>query len=255
MPDNQGTELEFSLALIHPFTALLIGPSGCGELTNTDKKCCKIYFFLGKSELILKILLDENSIKEKPERIYWFYGVPQNSHQYVSEQVKKVRGIDIDFREGLKSFDLNEFDAAFRNLIILDDLYTEIKDSLAICGLFFKGSHHRSISVLATQNVLFPRGKISKDIAVNTKYLFVFRNRPDMKQFSYLAQQLEPTRWRFLLDAYNQETSQAFRYLLIDLTNTVPEILRYRTGVGSYLGHVYVPKQSSINLPLYIKEP
>ena len=53
-----------------------------------------------------------------------------------------------------------------RNLIIFDDVMTEVKCDQRITDLFTKGSHHRNISIVyLTQNV-FPQGKACRDTEI-----------------------------------------------------------------------------------------
>lgn len=116
-----------------------------------------------------------------------------------------------------------------RILVILDDLMDA--DSSKISELFTKGSHHRNISVvLITQNI-FHKGVHSRDISLNTKYLIVFKNPRDQQQFKYLARQIHPENSRDLLKIYKEATTKPHNYLLIDLTQEVNEILRFRTNI------------------------
>ena len=73
-----------------------------------------------------------------------------------------------------------------RKLLILDELILE-SSSDVILDLFTDGSHHKNISVIfVTQNV-FHKGKVERDISLNTKYLVLFKNPRDRAQIQHLA--------------------------------------------------------------------
>ena len=78
-----------------------------------------------------------------------------------------------------------------RFLIILDDLLTEVY-SEDVCVLFTRGSHHRNISVILITQTLFHQGRNCRDISLNAKYLVLFKNVRDKRQFSHLANQVLP---------------------------------------------------------------
>jgi hypothetical protein len=222
-------EILADLSLKAPFTALVVGPSGSG-----------------KTELMRKILTDSASIKPEPSRIIWFYGVKTRAHPEIGEQVKRSRGIEIDFREGLESLDFDEFalqSPLLHTLFIIDDLYYEANKSEKIFNLWIKFSHHYLISCICTKQTLFDRNPFSKPIMLNTKYIVMFRSRSDLNQFRYLAMQVEPLGWRYVVEAYDRETKASqFKYLLIDLSGNCPSIMQFRTGIGSNPGHIYVKK-------------
>jgi hypothetical protein len=75
-------------------------------------------------------------------------------------------------------------------LFILDDLLNEVY-SRAVCDLFTKGSHHRNLSVLITEN-FFHQVPHCRDISLNAKYLVALKNVRDRNQFAYLARQVLP---------------------------------------------------------------
>ena len=68
-------------------------------------------------------------------------------------------------------------------LIILDDLLTEVY-SEDVCVLFTRGSHHRNIRVILITQNLFHQDRNCSDISLNAKYLVLFKNVRDKRQFS-----------------------------------------------------------------------
>ena len=114
----------------HPFTAIVVGPTGCGKSVFTLK------FITFASEVITPV----------PEKIIWCFGVyPDEFDKYP----------DIDFRDGLP--DPNAFDGTTKTLLVIDDLMSETDYS--VTKIFTKISHHGSVSVLYLSQNLFLSGK------------------------------------------------------------------------------------------------
>jgi hypothetical protein len=100
-----------------------------------------------------------------------------------------------------------------------------------VCVLFTRGSHHRNISVkLITQN-LFQQVRNCRDISLNAKYLILFKNVRDKRQFSYLANQVHPEDSSGLFKAYLDVTKRPHGYLLLDLIQHSEDRYRFRTNV------------------------
>ena len=80
-------------------------------------------------------------ISPPPQHIVYCYSI----YQPLFDQYP-----DIEFVEGLP--DLSQFDGSKNVLLILDDMMSEINQTMT--DLFTKGSHHRNISVIfITQNL------------------------------------------------------------------------------------------------------
>ena len=127
---------------IHPFTAIVAGPTGCG-----------------KTEFIYNLLLNNKDyIQPSPTKIYYYYSIWQDKFTKMKYKLSSIH-----FYEGLTNFQqVNRLD---NNLIIIDDLMKEASDNNEILDIFTKGSHHSycSIFVLTKQNI-FNKGKHSRNI-------------------------------------------------------------------------------------------
>jgi hypothetical protein len=141
----------------HPFRCYISGPS-----------CC------GKTELLQKILLNYNSLINKPiDRIVFCYSVWQ-------EKYDLLKYLPIEFNQGLKKSE--EFDPQMNNLLILDDLMQSCKDSMDIFNLFSVDSHHRNISVFLVSQNIYTKGKCTRDLNLNSSYIILFKNLRDQTQ-------------------------------------------------------------------------
>ena len=198
----------------HPFTAIVAGPTGCGETMLTSK------FITLASVMITPV----------PEKIIWCFGVYQDEFDKYP---------DIDFREGLP--DPNSFDGTTKTLLVIDDLMSETNES--VTKIFTKISHHRSVSVLYLSQNLFFGGKQNRTISLNTHYMVLFRNPRDASQISVLGKQMYPNKSKILVEAFRDATSSPYGYLLIDMRPDLEDKFRLRTGIFPGDTHyVYVPK-------------
>ena len=92
----------------------------------------------------------------------------------ISEEFDELHGVD--FIEGFPQ-DLNEITQGHdQTLLILDDLMSECSKDQRVSDLFTRGSHHKGISVLYLTQNLFPPGKLSRTISLNSHYFIIFKN-------------------------------------------------------------------------------
>jgi hypothetical protein len=201
---------------VHPFTALVAGPTGSG-----------------KTVFVSKILEShEKYIKPKIDKIIYCYSIWQ-------PQFEVLKKSNIEFYEGI--YDITNLNSQFNNLLILDDLMREASGNEQILDMFTKGSHHKNTSVmLLTQNI-FSKGKHSRTISLNSHYIVMFKNPRDRSQISFLARQMYPQQSKFLEEAYLDATNNPHGFLFIDLKQTTPNELRIQTNVFSKT-IFYVPK-------------
>ncbi|GBM23592.1 hypothetical protein AVEN_265993-1 [Araneus ventricosus] len=189
-----------SLHIRHPFTALVGGATSCG-----------------KTHLIKK-LIDFKMIHPFPPKIIWCYGAYKNLYK----EMKTV-----EFHEGLPS----NINTISNDLIVIDDLMSELSNNDKLTKLFTKGSHHRNLSIIFIVQNIFHKGKEMRDISLNAHCMFVFKNPRDRSQVMHLGRQLYPNNVNFFREVYEDATSKAYSYLLIDLTPQTEDSLRLRTGL------------------------
>ena len=193
----------------HPFSAIIAGPSGCG-----------------KTQFVLKFL---KHIKEICDvnfcEIVWYYAEWQPWYS----QYPYIR-----FEEGLPNVTFSNNNP---RLVIIDDLMREADSK--VVDLFTKGCHHKNISVFYITQNLFHQGKGQRDISLNAHYIVYFKNPRDKAQIHHLARQICPEDPKFLQEAYNEATSQPHGYLLLDLKQTTPDEIRFRTNIFPSDGACY----------------
>jgi len=132
----------------HPFTCILIGPSGSGKssfcirfLQNLDALCTERDFDGG---------------------VIWCY----SEKTAVPSPAVLPKKRDIRFNEGVPA-DIGKARGS-SCLVIQDDLLNEVY-SKQVYDLFTKGSHYRNISVILITQNLFHQGRFCRDISLNAK--------------------------------------------------------------------------------------
>ena len=139
----------------------------------------------GKSTFInVLIWTADRFFTPPPERIIYAYGVWQENINRLPKTVELVQGL------GEILDDDNYFDSSVNNLLIIDDLMEEISNDARAAALFTRGIHHKNVSVIFLIQNLFKQGKAMRDIALNSQYLILFKNKRDTQQIKYLAKQL-----------------------------------------------------------------
>ena len=168
-----------------PSTAVICGPTSSG-----------------KTQLTYKIIENhEQLFTKKVDQIIWCYAVYQKEYENFP---------NVTFHEGI--LDVSKLDKTKHKVIILDDLMTEMNETVA--KTFTVYSHHMNISVFFITQNLFFKNKFMRDVSLNTQYLFLFARRRDTQQIAVLATQMFPTQRKAFMETYKEETSKKYCYLL-----------------------------------------
>lgn len=206
----------------HPFTCIIGGPTSSGKSTFTMR-------FLKYIDKMVDTPICEV-----------IYCAPESSYPDISDC--KVR---IKLQDFLPSSEM--FLDKKPRLLIIDDMMREFNGS--VVDLFTKQSHHLGMSVIFITQNIFHKGKGMRDISLNSHYIVAYKSPRDRSQFSYLARQICPENTPYLNEAFEDATSVSYGYLVMDLTQTTPDHLRYRTNIfpdDNPSNVVYVPKSYHI---------
>ena len=208
--------------LVHPYTAIVSGPTGSG-----------------KTQFVKRLIsAGETVVDGPPDKIIWLYGEYQSTYDDMRESTENIRFIE-GFPQDMESL----IDPNVRNLVVIDDLMTELSGDTRVMNMFTKGSHHRNMSVIFIVQNLFLASKQFRTISLNAHYMVLFKNPRDNSQISHLAKQIFPGRVKFVQESFVDATQRQYGYLLVDLKPTTPEDLRLRTDIFDGLRQtVYVPR-------------
>lgn len=209
-------EKKMEIRLKHPFTCLVAGPTKAGKTT-----------------FVTQLIQHRNTmITVPPEKIWWCY----SEYQPAYDKLKN----DVTFVKGLVDISLIRELSPTPQLLILDDLMTELTNDTNLVELFTRGCHHMQVSVIhIVQNIFYKGLRTSR---INTDYIILMKNPADKLQVQTLAKQLYPNNGRYFSEAYKDATQLPYSYLLVDLTQTSPDEIRLRGSIFSSQPIIYTPK-------------
>jgi hypothetical protein len=173
------------------------------------------------------------------QEIIWCHGVTQKLHAELAKQLN----IPIKFYEGIPCLEVICKSNAAPKIIIIDDLMGRFSNE--IVELFTMNSHHFNISIFNCVQNIFHKSKGSRDVSLNSHYIVFFNNPRDRSQISHFARQINPRNSKFIVEAYEDATSNPHGYILFDCTQKCDEDKRIRSNI--FPGDVnlaYVAKNS-----------
>ena len=215
-----------TLPLTHTFSCIVAGPSRAG-----------------KTSFVVKLINNvKTMITPPPKNIIYCYSEWQPLYESL-QGVKFINGL----------IDVNEINSSEPNLIILDDQMHSINEQTEM--IFTKYSHHRNCSIIfITQNIFQRASSHMRTMSLNASYLMLFRNVRDVQQIATLARQMYPKgQSKFLVEAFEDATSENYGYLFIDLRQETSDVARIRTGIfPDEKTYIYVDKAKAPSLHIEI---
>ena len=190
-----------------PFKWTLVGSSGSGK-TNFSLEIVK------NSQKVFNL---------PPTKIVIVYKVFQDIYKYFNNYIKTsyYTEDEIDFEE----VTLNNTE---RLLIICDDLYFSKKLNEIAEQFLIKGRHRNTSWIVLTQSIF--NQPALKNISRNSSHITLFKS-VRLNEPHIFFSQLRPTSSKVLQNIYAQATEKSYSYLDIDLSQTCPDKLRYKTNI------------------------
>lgn len=212
---------------LHPFTALIAGPTGSGKTYLTRN--------------LLSEYKTTTDIEAQPLRVLWCHG------QWQKIYAEAIDNTQVEYHEGLA--DERLIRKVKPHIIILDDLMAEVCDNREMSDLFTKKSHHLCISVIFIVQNMFKKGKEMRDIRLNCHQLLLLKIPQDINQVRILGRQIFPSNSLAFNEAYEDATHDPHSYLNIDCSQTCPNEFRLKSRLtrgerknsNRYAPIVYIP--------------
>ena len=176
----------------------------------------------GKTTFVTTLLDHRREIfKIPPRRVVWCYGMYQHeAHRKLSEK-------GYILHSGLiESTEIQPYD-----VIVLDDLLQQSKNSADVTTMFTQAAHHKPCFVIFITQNLYPPGKEARTRSLNTSFYILMKNPRDKRQINTLAQQMFPRHAQCMIEAYEVATREPHSYLFVDLTQECPDALRLRSHI------------------------
>jgi len=178
----------------------------------------------GKTDFILKLIANREEIFEAgtaPKQVFWFYGT-------ITDKLPELRKMGFTLSDTIpESFD----NIPTNSFVVLDDMMEDVRESSAVTKLFTQLAHHRKLFVIFSNQNIFPPQKQARTRSLNAQYIVLFKNPRDMQQVAILGQQMYPHRKHYLEGVFENATSAAHAYLLIDLHQDTSELVRLRARI------------------------
>lgn len=176
----------------------------------------------GKSSFVLQLLDNrQEAFTVPPKRVVWCYGIYQ--HELNARLVEKGYVTHHDI------IPVSEIEA--NDIIVLDDLIHESKNSQDVTAMFTRAAHHKPCFIIFIMQNLFPPGREARTRSLNTHYYVIFKNPRDKSQIEFLARQILPRNSKALISAFEAATEKPHSYLFLDLTQECPDQYRFRSNL------------------------
>ena len=176
----------------------------------------------GKTTFVIQLLDHRHEVFDcKPNRVVWCYGVYQ--HELNAEL--QNRGFLLH-RDIIAENDIQPYD-----IIVLDDLISESKNSQDVTAMFTRAAHHKPCFIIFIMQNLFPPGREARTRSLNTHYYVIFKNPRDKSQVEFLARKIVPRNPKALIEVFEAATEKPHSYLFLDLTQECPDQFRFRSNL------------------------
>ena len=168
----------------------------------------------GKTHLTLNLLERRNELFDCiPNRVVWCYGIYQHDLQ------RELTSKGYHVQPGIISVaDIQPYD-----IIILDALLNESRNSQEVTAMLTKAAHHKPCFIIFIMQNLFPSGKEARTRSLNTHYYIIFNKIRDKSQVEFLARQILPRKSKALIEVFEAATEKPYHYLFLDFTQECPD--------------------------------
>ena len=137
----------------------------------------------GKTSFVLKLLDHRDEIfRCKINRVLWCHGIYQAKLNTLLDSKGYILHHNIIEVKDIEPYDI----------VVLDDLIHESKNSQDVTAMFTRAAHHKPCFIIFIMQNLFPPGKEARTRSLNTHYYVILKNPRDKSQIEFLARQILP---------------------------------------------------------------
>jgi len=129
----------------------------------------------------------------------------------------------------------------------MDDVMGDINESIS--EIVTVSSRHLNCLTLMLLQSLFPPNKHARTISLNARMHIIFANPRNSSSFAVLARQMLGSNYKYAVQAYQKTTETPHGALLVDLSQSTPHFLRFRSHFmpSDKPMRAYAPKSSIIS--------
>ena len=114
------------------------------------------------------------------------------------------------------------------SIVVIDDFMSEIsKDLVEIVTVT---ARHTNTTTFILFQSLFPSNPLARQISLNAKYIHIHKNPRENAQIQYLARQIQPNDYRWIVDAYHEATKKPYSCFMIDLVQETADEVRFKSN-------------------------
>ena len=222
------TPEEVDVSIKWPFKWCLVGSSGSG-----------------KTQFSLDVIANAFRLFDTPpSKIIIVYKEFQDIYTKFNEYIPTTlyKEDDIDLEEITKS-------NREKLLIICDDLYFSKKINEVAEQFLVKGRHRNTSWIVLTQSIF--NHTALKNISRNSTHITLFKS-VRLNEPHIFFSQLRPQSSKVLQDIYRESTVNSYSYLDIDLSQTCPDNLRYKTDILKNIVKVFVIMNNNTFKTMYL---
>jgi len=173
--------------LKHPFSMLVVGPSMSGKTTLVNS--------------LLQTFNKSSDMSKMNISILWVCREPPTSSVVGIEHCASL------------SIAMKKITEKLYDVIVIDDLMSELANDVRLSNLFTRDSHHKRISCIVLTQNLFYKSNVYRTMSLNAKYIVLTKTVRDLTQIESLGRQLFPKYQNLFLEAYRIATAEPFGYL------------------------------------------
>ena len=188
----------------------------------------------GKTRLAFR-LCQPDMFVEQPKRVLILYQMFQPLYNHAKEKLESA-GVDVQLKRG-HEIQLDQVPAD--TLVIIDDAFEETAASKEVARIATAG-RHKSVSLWLIWHSLYSRHPNSRVTSQSMGLYFLLPSPRLGSQLRTFGSQLGFK--NRLLSAYEQivnDPDGEHRYILVDLTPNVPDLLRIRSHIHCLVQHCY----------------
>ena len=219
---------EVDVSIKWPFKWCLVGSSGSG-----------------KTQFSLDVIANAFRLFDTPpSKVIIVYKEFQDIYTKFNEYIPTTlyKEDDIDLEEITK---MNQE----KLLIICDDLYFSKKINEVAEQFLVKGRHRNTSWIVLTQSIF--NHTALKNISRNSTHITLFKS-VRLNEPHIFFSQLRPQSSKVLQDIYKESTVNSYSYLDIDLSQTCPDNLRYKTDILKDIVKVFVIMNNKTFKTMYL---
>lgn len=124
------------------------------------------------------------------------------------------------------------------SIVVIDDFMQEVGQDM--CDIVCVSSRHYNTATFILFQSLFHADKSARTISRNVRFLHLHKSPRDNSQVRFLASQLCPGNFKWIVEAFTAATAAPYSCFLFDFSQDCPDELRFRSS--------YLPEEFPIRV-------